>query len=402
MTFKITPLLGLVFLLAACNGESTGSSAPMNPGKAGTIEDWQSPLMGQEGHGGDAIVCFSIPVDLALEKVGPEKKETCGSSGSCPSQIGSTRPVDLPSSGVTWKMTAAGRNSISSAKPLEQYLAERIQSKKAMIDQLNQMSVEDGYRSLLSSFANLPAAASRLSDVHRQLGWLEDDGISSEYGLRDINDSGFVNESEIDTVYCKELQAVVRRDSQLWYDRDIIRHFDNAGKVLIQLHEEIYFWGKSLDKINLSVGVFPQHETSVSTRRLILKLLDSTVDTEYVNETLKSLGFSVLYNETFFNVPTSAGYYMDSGACLGEQIYIRDYVSRAGYEDFEWKMERLFSSRYLATSRMSMLELKYNFPDALSEMISFTLTNGSSPNFASQFELMLKKFERPESCEGSI
>ncbi|NUN05861.1 MAG: hypothetical protein HUU57_08865 [Bdellovibrio sp.] len=69
-------LLPFVLLLSACqegggNGATTlgASAGTTNPASKGTVSDWQSSLLGQEGHGGDALVCFSILVDRALYKV---------------------------------------------------------------------------------------------------------------------------------------------------------------------------------------------------------------------------------------------------------------------------------------------------------------------------------------------
>ncbi|NUN05862.1 MAG: hypothetical protein HUU57_08870 [Bdellovibrio sp.] len=299
-------------------------------------------------------------------------------------------------------MTDEGRNSIRSAKPLEQYLAEKITSKKIILDQLNAMPVEEGYQKVLSSFTNLPAPFSRLSEIHHKLGWLHEDGISSEYGLMDVNDSGFISENEIDKTYCKELQAVVRRDHQLWYDADIVKHFDNAGKVLIQLHEEFYTWGKEQDEFNGRYG-YTAHDTSTKTRRLILKILDDKIDHKLVNENLKSLGFSIQFWDKSFNLPTSAGYFMDTESCILEQQFLKNYLTERRHErDFALETSILFSNRYLNSSdARAPLELRHNFPTALANMIARTIT-GSSSNFATEIMQLQSIFERPESCQGKF
>ncbi len=240
--------------------------------------------------------------------------------------------------------------------------------------------------------------------MHRKLGWLHEDGIASEYGLIDINDSGFVNENEIDKTYCKELQAVVRRDNQLWYDKDIVSHFDNVGRVIIQLHEELYAWGKAQDQINWEVPGQPAHETSTKTRRLILKILDQNIDFKLVNENLKALGFSTLYWENMFNVPTSVGYYMDSETCINEQRFLKNFLGGGGYgTDFWLKVENLVSTRYLKSSASwPILQLRSNFPDALANMITLTINGGSSATFASEIMQLQQVFESPESCQGSF
>lgn len=395
----------LCLTLVACNeggGNGSNGGTVGGQGNKGTVTDWQASLLGQEGHGGDAVVCFSIPVDRALyqQKVGEENE--CLPGNPC-QDGGSTNGPSKPGSGsgTVWRMTDEGRKSIRSAKPLEQYLAERITSKKKIIDQLNQLSVEDGYRELLQPFTKLPTPFKRIAETHQKLGWLDEDGIASEYGLLDINDSGFISENEIDKTYCKELQAVVRRDNQLWYDADIVKYFDNAGKVLIQLHEEIYAWGKAQDQINWEIPGQPAHETSTKTRRLILKIIDENIDQALVNENLKALGFSTMYWENLFKVPTSVGYYMDTDTCFTEQQFLKNFFKGGGYgSDFWLKVENLFSNRYLkATQAWPRTQMRHNFPDALSNMISLML-NGNTSTFATEIMQLQTVFERPESCEG--
>lgn len=395
----------LCLTLVACNeggGNGSNGGTVGGQGNNGSVTEWQASLLGQEGHGGDAVVCFSIPVDRALyqQKVGQENE--CQPGAPCQGG-GSVEKPGWPGSGsgTVWRMTDEGRKSIRSAKPLEQYLAERITSKKVVIDQLNQMSVEEGYQKVLLPFTKLPAPFKRLSETHQKLGWLDEDGIASEYGLLDINDSGFISENEIDKTYCKELQAVVRRDNQLWYDADIVKHFDNAGKVIIQLHEEIYAWGKRQDEINWEIPGQPAHETSTKTRRLILKILDNNIDQALVNENLKALGFSTMYWENLFKVPTSVGYYMDTNTCVTEQQFLKNFFKGGGYgTDFWLKVENLFSNRYLKSSQAwPTTQLQHNFPDALSNMISLML-NGNTSTFATEIMQLQTVFERHESCEG--
>lgn len=313
---------------------------------------------------GVTLVCFSIPVERALYKVFYGKPDNEGAPpGPCMGH--STDPSAPRTSGVVWRMTAEGRKAISSAKPLEQYLAEKITSKKVLIDQLNAMSVEAGYQKVLAPFTKLPAPFSRISETHRKLGWLKEDGISSEYGLMDVNDSGFIGENKIDRTYCKELQAVVRRDTQLWYDVDILSHFDNAG--------------------------------------LILKVLDDGMDEKLVNENLRVLGFSTLYWANAFNVPTSVGYYMDTESCIAEQQYLKNFFQGEFYDkDFSLKVGRLFSDRYLKTDHASSeLEMRNNFPDALANMIALTYS-GESSTFRAEINRLQALFERPESFRGSF
>lgn len=370
------------------------------------LSEWQSSLLGQEGHGGDAIVCFSIPIERALYKVNTLPENKCTQEKPC-SHFGSKSPdgnSSSPSSGIVWRMTDEGRRSIQSAKPLEQYLGERISSKKVIIDQLNQMSIEEGYKKILQPFLKLPSPFTRIAEMHRKLGWLNEDGISSEYGLIDISDSGFLNEIEIDKTHCKELQAVVRRDNQLWYDADIVSHFDNAGRVLIQLHEEIYAWGKLQDQINWKIPGELAHETSTKTRRLILKILDQDMNEKLLNENLKVLGFTTMYWENLFNVPTSVGFYMDTDSCIAEQKFLKNFFKNNYGANFWLDVEALFSSRYLKSNEgRATLQLHYNYPEALSNMIELTMSStSSSKNFATEIMQLLQVFERPESCQGSF
>ncbi len=201
------------------------------------------------------------------------------------------------------------------------------------------------------------------------------------------------------------MQAVVRRDSQLWYDADIINHFDTAGRILIQLHEEIYTWGKQQDQINLEIHLQTAHETSTKTRRLILKILDQNLDEKLINEYLKELGFSTMYWENFFNVPTAVGFYMDSDSCVAEQGYLKNFIASIDYEKDIWlKVESLFSSRYLRSREdWPTLQLQHNFPDALSNMIALTMnSSGSSDAYVTKIMQLLRIFEQPESCRGNL
>jgi hypothetical protein len=408
MKFSMFCLSTMCLFLTACEVGGDGSPGAISvttSNAKGEVTQWQSTLLGQEGHGGDAIVCFSIPVERALYKIdlsGNEKN--CVPGEQCKEVSHSTSPGSIsPASGIVWRMTDEGRSSIQSAQPLEQYLAARIASKKLILDQLNQMPIEEGYQKILLPMVNLPAPFNRISEMHQKIGWLHEDGIASEYGLIDINDSGFLNEDEIDKTHCKELQAVVRRDHQLWYDTDILKHFDHAGRVLIQLHEEIYAWGKDQDEINLKSHGVPAHETSTKTRRLILKLIDAGIETKLVNENLKTLGFSTGYWETLFNVPTAVGFYMDSKTCVAEQQFLKNFFKGGNYrEDFWFQVESLFSQRYLKSSASwPIIELRNNFPDALSNMIALTMNeSGPSDTFVSDILKLQEVFERPESCVG--
>jgi hypothetical protein len=389
-------VLGIV--LAGCQSGNADTEA--GPGGAqttkGALAGWQTSLLGQEGHGGNAVVCFSIPVERALYQASTGEGDNCVAGEPCLVHGG---PNTTP--GAVWRMTDEGRRSIISAQPLEEYLGSRTASGKRALDQFNQMSVEDGYRQAVLPFAKLPAASSHLQEMHRKLGWLTQDGVSSEYGLLDVNDSGFLNENEIDRAYCKELQAVVRRDNQLWYDSDIIHHFDAAGLVAIQLHEEIYAWGKNEDEINREIAGPPAHMTSANTRRLILKIFGENLASQLLNENLKTLGFSAGYWETSFNVPTPVGYFMDTDACVAEQGELKDLMSTGGYgNDFWLAVEEKFSSRYLkGENGQPLLPVRFNFPRALANMIGFTMNyHGPREDFRNSLIQLLQKFELPGTC----
>lgn len=386
MKLIITTFLFLT--LAACSsggGEVSGSGGG-NP-KGQRIDDWKVNLLGQEGHGGDAIVCFNIPVSQALEQQTFGEKDEC-TTPPCMSHSQPIGPGGSPTSGTVWRMTEAGRKSIRSAKPLEQYQAERSAGGRAMIGQLNQMTPEDGYKKLLQPFTALPAPFNRIKETHRKLGWLKERGVADEYGLADVNDSGF--ENNIDAVYCKELQAVVRRDNQLWYDETIFAAFDTAGQVLIQLHEEIYAWAKSVDKINERIGP-GAHEMSDKTRRLILQMLDQNADSQVINDNLEDLGFSIMYWDP-------KGRYMDTQTCVGEQQVLKDHFSRSHGRDFWLDLELLMQRRYLDNTH-HLLEMQHNYPDVLSDMIGLTMA-GDSSTFVTEILQLQREFEKPESCEG--
>lgn len=401
---KMNLVLSTFFLAIACNETDSTKVAPLQQPKppppmsqeTKNIEDWQASTMGQEGHGGDAIVCFSIPIQQAVVKVN-YGSEPCVPGGPCSSEPGNSH-------GTTWQMTQAGRAAIQSAKPLEQFLAEKISGKKLFLDRLNQMSVEQGYQYTLSSLTQLPAPFKRISEMHQRLGWLKEDGIASEYGLMDINDSGFLDENEIDKNYCKELQAVVRRDNQLWYDRDIIKHFDNAGLVLIQLHEELYSWGKNQDKINWQIAGMPSHENSTKTRRAILKILDDNIDAPMLNEILKTSGFSIANWEDYFKVPTPMGYFMDSDSCVQEKQFLKAFLQNNAYgTNFRIEMMNLLISRYIdGESHLDHIQARFNYPDALSHLILMGLESaGNEASYRQRIFELQDRFER-SACAGSF
>ncbi|KYG63099.1 hypothetical protein AZI86_15375 [Bdellovibrio bacteriovorus] len=396
-------LLLISVLTISCQGGGGSELKPFLPAKPeanaapdsdDSLTGWKRDFIGQEGHGGDALVCFSIPVQRAVVKESFGQEEDCTKGCSSSGNSGST-----PRATAVWRMTAEGRAAIVSAKPLEQYLLEKIGGRQAMLDQLNRMSTEEAYTKVITSLKTLPAAYEKVSLIHNKLGWLKQSGIASEYGLMDVQDSGFLKENEIDKVYCKELQAVIRRDDQLWYDSDIVGRFDNVGLVLMQLHEEIYAWGKAQDQINFLQGP-SAHETSVKTRRLILKLLDENLSADIVNEHLKSLGFSAFYWVENLNLPTSAGYYMDVATCKSEQDFLRSALNTYR-KDYWLYVERLFSTRYLQTDGSEpKLPLRHNYPIALANMIAYTYsTRSSDPNFATQLLKMAENFNQTTACE---
>jgi hypothetical protein len=399
----------LAFLVTSCKDGGPGGDSAAGPSyPKARLEPWQLSHLGQEGHGGDAIVCFSIPIERAIYQVQLSSESECVTGSPCSeTRSSSSSSSSGARSGPVWRMTVEGRKNIQSAKPLEQHLGERIAGHKVILDFLNNMPVKEGYKALLTSFTSLPATFDRISQIHQQLGWLTEDGIASEYGLLDVNDSGFVPENEIDTTHCRELQAVVRRDYQLWYDADIIKHFDNAGHVLIQLHEELYAWGKLQDQINSEIPQRgrPAHEMSTKTRGLILKLLDDNINYKIINENLRTLGFSTMYWENLFKVPTPVGLYMDSSSCFNEQDFLKNFIDHGGGpKEFQFNVESMFLSRYLKGERGEPVpQLRNNYPPALSNMIAFALGYSGPPDvFRNELLKLQAEFEKRESCYGSF
>lgn len=389
----------VLIFLAACQSSSDSK-------KKLTGSDWQVLMAGQEGHGGDAIVCFDIPLDRALSKVVLTEEEPCAPGEDCVKHreehsVGNGPSAEPPE--AIWRMTEAGRRAIQSAKPLEQYLGERIAGRRAFFKRLNESSIENGYQLALQPFTQLPAAFEQIEKMHRNLGWLEQDGIASEYGLIDINDSGFVNESEIDAEHCKELQAVVRRDQQLWYDPDIIAHFDNAGKIIIQLHEEIYAWGKEQDEKLDHYHGREVHFDSTKTRRLILKVLDDNIETDVLNESLKSLGFSAFHWASGYRSPTPAGYFMTSNACAGERAQWTQMLN-SPIEDLSLAATNFVTERYLKVEDYNIeLGLTANYPEALANLIQFALNaRMSNQGFKQGLEPLVEQLMKPEACIGQF
>ncbi|MBT4763033.1 MAG: hypothetical protein HOO06_15170 [Bdellovibrionaceae bacterium] len=362
------------------------------------LDAWKVNSLGQEGHGGDAVVCFSIPIEQALYRVTPKKNSSCLRNLPCEnkSETASDQEQNGPAK-VMWRMTDVGRKSIRSAKPLEQFLAERITGLNPVIAQLNQGTLTTGYNLLRSKLAHLPAAYEKNEEIHQALGWLEEDGIATEYGLADINDSGFA--TGINQKSCKELQAVVRKDNQLWYDPDIIGHFDTAGKILIQLHEEIYRWGKLQDQSNSQYGDWA-HGTSINTRHLILKILKPNISTKLLNTNLKVLGFSSLFWQNRFAVPTPVGQFMTSDVCLGESMIIKNYLDKNRNIN-SVDMRDYLVSRYLLDELKSVQPiLLSNYPRTLSELVSYTLnfTSGDESSFWQVFRGLWSDLNSESAC----
>jgi hypothetical protein len=401
----------VAFLLSACNDTSSPAGAdnggkPKNSGpkSAGELASWQPAAVGQEGHGGDAVVCFSIPIDQAVEKISTESK--CIPSETQPCKSSSQTDGSQVATEV-WRLTDLGRKNISSAKPLEQYLAERIAGKKEFLTELNQMSVEDGFNKLVFPLRNFPSAFDELYKINSKLGWLEQDGVASEFGLADINDSGFLNENEIDRSKCRELQAAVRRDYQLWYDKDILSHFNNAGKILIQLHEVLYTWGKEKDNLNRSNDLFgpPAHTTSEKTRRMSLKLITTSLDVNTLGEYLKDYGFSIYHWGKAQNQPTALGYFMSSESCEAEKTNLRNYVNQLSSDtlDFWLGVENYFSSNYLRGDNTDTAKaVRLNYPKNIQNLINLTYQTGSSKFFRENFLGLLSTFEMNDSCVGKL
>ncbi|MCB0415240.1 MAG: hypothetical protein KDD50_12960 [Bdellovibrionales bacterium] len=403
MRYKLLLAITFGLIVSGCkDGGSLPGNGDNKKNDSGSLKAWQVRMLGQEGHGGDAIVCFSIPIEKAVYKVELPLQNECTGKGPCQPQ-GSSCQIGQPcphSRGVIWKITDEGRRSIESAKPLEQYMAEKIASKKVFLDELNKLSLNDAYMEVLTPFTALPGAFEKIVDIHHSLGWLEEDGVADEYGLMDVADSGFV--TNIDKTKCKELQAVVRRDNQLWYDSDIVKHFDNAGKVLIQLHEELYTWGKYQDEINVNVGFREAHSTSTKTRRLILKLLGDDVNTNFLNSTLKSHGFSILYWENGMSGSVKLGEFMDSSSCIAEREVLKSYFEYPG-QDMQFDLLNFIFPRYIKAGNEMQIELRHNYPGVISRLVSFTESySGPWQEFNRLASELFDELHLEESCRPSF
>lgn len=200
---------------------------------------------GSGAHGGDAVVCFSIPVDQAMSK------------------------------GI---MTARGRKAITSAVTNEyQQYSSRAAANPA-IARLQKMSFEDALTELHAMAAGVPAFFAQLEAAQKYIGQI-DDGLPAENGIEDVRDSGTgfgMPEG------CDLVQAALRREDQMSYDPDVWKAFSGFQRALMQLHEEVYY-----------IGVQSGQQDSTRTQLLIGYLLQEGVTDEGLVQKLQRYGFLI-------------------------------------------------------------------------------------------------------------
>lgn len=192
---------------------------------------------GSEAHGGDAVVCFSIPMSDAMGRDG--------------------------------MVTAAGRRNISKAVTLEWYrasLAMRNSKIKSMIN----LPYEKALAALHSQFSMAPRFRKSLDSAHEILGNISERALPATAGLSDIRDSlTFVGYPH----NCTLVQAAVREEDLITYDLDVWNAMSGFQQALLQLHEELYYLGSSRADIY-------KHDDSSRTQLLILMLLTTENLTE--------------------------------------------------------------------------------------------------------------------------
>lgn len=93
---------------------------------------------------------------------------------------------------------------------------------------------------------------------------------------------------------------------------------------------------------------------------------------------------------------------MDTESCISEQRFLKNFFKGDYGRDFWLKVEMLFADRYLKGGFSGpTLEMRNNFPDALSNMIALTMA-GESSTYGIEIMHLQAVFEQPNSCQVSF
>jgi hypothetical protein len=210
---------------------------------------------GAGGHGGDTIVCFSVPLSQAVEiRNGSEV------------------------------MTAIGRRSITSVRTIEFFRAEHAVYNNPFVQRLSGLSYREAVVELRGRFDSVPSFGERLLRPYSNaIGFIEDTGYPAVYGLEDVRDSGAVI---LPPPGCAQIQAAIRQGYSITYDSSIWAAAPPLQKALLQMHEELF-----------AVGVHFGHEFSVGTQLVLMAILASNVEGQSLSKVLQAQGFGARFSD---------------------------------------------------------------------------------------------------------
>jgi hypothetical protein len=267
----------------------------------------QNVYAGDSGHGGDGVACFrhegltlkDFAADtekyehlksLGIEDSTEYKGEIYGDSsqqsaklilnGGFVNSTGGTlanASFILVDSGG--KLGVTGPAILQSLITREHYKSLQKINRTGLINQLQSLPQNE----VLDYFYDLFAMAKGFDQIYSQvrepgmMGRIED-GLFDVNGLPDVDDAG---RKLLLPNNCIELQVVYREgvmlttDPVLWENLGIKNasgqlEFNNFEKALMQIHEELYFYG--------STQVSPNHTNSINTQNLLVELLTTEID----------------------------------------------------------------------------------------------------------------------------
>ncbi|MBX9766892.1 MAG: hypothetical protein K2X47_06440, partial [Bdellovibrionales bacterium] len=204
---------------------------------------------GNDGRGGDAIVCFAK-----------------GLSGNVVLQ------------GTGYALTKEGRANIHTAETREGYRIRHLSKRSGFLASLEGKTEAEAFELMLKRFQGVPGFYQLLKEMHERLDAIED-GFNARGGLEDIKDTGL--KYQLEDANCVFAQAVVREKSTFSRDGDVFDKFVPVQRALIRFHEVTYAVGDE------SFG----HDNSGPTERVLLHAFGQDLPAERLASKIKENGF---------------------------------------------------------------------------------------------------------------
>ncbi|MEZ4741681.1 MAG: hypothetical protein R3B45_04420 [Bdellovibrionota bacterium] len=189
-----------------------------------------------ETHGGDAVVCFTIPIVEATVLVVPPNGRL---------------------------ITEGGYRAISSIETLESFQARLNLQSHSVLSELDQYDENlESLKFLTDQWKVLPEFYDLIIEQRNTIGTISESGLPAQFGINDIQDSDFQLGVPSN---CSVIQLAMQRFNEVYYDARLWKHLSAGQKSILQLHEEIY-----------RIGFMKfDHQNSLRTRELIVKMLQT-------------------------------------------------------------------------------------------------------------------------------